>query len=164
MFEIRTILVPTDFSRHSEAALKYACGLAERMGAKLHLLHVLTEVMPVGPDPMLAPVLPPEYFRETEAASRQALGQVLDPAWGKPAGVETSVRWGSPVDVIADHAATHGADLIVIATHGRTGISHVLLGSVAERIIRESPCPVLTVRDRTHGSEPASRPVPKPSS
>jgi nucleotide-binding universal stress UspA family protein len=164
MLEIRTILVPTDFSRHSEAALKYACGLAERVGATLHLLHVLAEVMPVGPDPMLAPVLPPEYFRESESASREALERLLDPTWGTPAGVETSVRWGSPVDVIVDHAATQHADLIVIATHGRTGISHVLLGSVAERIIREAPCPVLTVRDRTHGSEPALRLAPKPSS
>jgi universal stress protein A len=163
VLEIRTILVPTDFSRHSEAALRYACGLAERMGSALHLLHVLTEVMPVGPDPMLAPVLPPEYFRETEAASREALANVLDPAWGKPSAVEMCVRWGSPVDVIVDHAATQGVDLIVIATHGRTGLSHVLLGSVAERIIRESPCPVLTIRDRTHGSEAPIRPVPKPS-
>lgn len=147
MFEIRSILAPTDFSRHSEGALRYACGLAERMGSRLHLLHVLTDVMPVGPDPMLSPILPPEYFRETEAASREALYNLVQPDWGKPAGVETSVRWGSAVDVIVEHAATQKVDLIVIATHGRTGLSHVLLGSVAERILREAPCPVLTVRN-----------------
>lgn len=157
MLEIRTILVPTDFSRHSEGALRYACDLAERMGATLQLLHVLTEVMPVGPDPMLAPVLPPEYFRETEAASREALHKLLDPAWGKPAAVESAVRWGSPVDVIVEHAATQGVDLIVIATHGRTGLSHVLLGSVAERIIREAPCPVLTVRDPAASYRPVQK-------
>ena len=163
MLEIRTILVPTDFSKHSEPALRYACGLAERMGSALHVLHVLSEVMPVGPDPMLAPVLPPEFFRETEEASRQALADLLDPAWGKPTAVESSVRWGNPVDVIVDHATSLGTDLIVIATHGRTGLSHVLLGSVAERIIREAPCPVLTVRDRGDRADAAHRPGPKPS-
>jgi universal stress protein A len=163
VFEIRTILVPTDFSRHSEAALRYACGLAQRLGATLHLLHVLTEVMPVGPDPMLAPVLPPEYYRESEAASAEALARLIDPTWPKPVAVESSVRWGSAVDVIVDHAATHEVDLIVIATHGRTGLSHVLLGSVAEHIVREAPCPVLTVRDPRPASKPAARPAPKPT-
>jgi nucleotide-binding universal stress UspA family protein len=156
MFQIRTILVPTDFSRHSECAVRYACALAERMGASIHLLHVLTEVMPVGPDPMLAPVLPPEYFRETEAASREALANLIAPSWPRPAAIESSVRWGTPVDVIVDQAATIGADLIVIATHGRTGLSHVLLGSVAERIVREATCPVLTVREPKARKEPAA--------
>jgi universal stress protein A len=156
VIEIRSILVPTDFSEHSQTAVRYACALAERLGAGLHLLHVLSDIMPVGPDPMLAPVMPPEYFRETEAASMEALGRLLDPSWGKPASVESSVRWGSAVDVIVDHATTHPTDLIVISTHGRTGLSHVLLGSVAERIVREAPCPVLTIRDRgPHAKPPA---------
>ncbi|MFO0951803.1 MAG: universal stress protein [Isosphaeraceae bacterium] len=155
MIEIRSILAPTDFSKHSELAVRYACGLAEKLGAKLYLLHVLSEVVPVGPDPMLAPVMPPEFYKETEAASKEALMKLLDPAWGKPTAVETAVRWGSPVDVVVDHAATHGVDLIVIATHGRTGLSHMLLGSVAERMIREAPCPVLTIRDPGDGEPPA---------
>jgi nucleotide-binding universal stress UspA family protein len=162
VIEIRTILAPTDFSRHSETAVRYACALAERLGATLHLLHVLSEVMPVGPDPMLAPVLPPEFYRETEEASREALARLPDPSWGKPVAVQISVRWGSPVDVIVDHAATHPTDLIVIATHGRTGLSHVLLGSVAERIVREAPCPVLTIRDRDGGGRRDKVPPPGP--
>src|SRR5262249_51922697 len=120
----------------------------ERLGAELHLLHVLSDVVPVGPDPMLTPVLPPEYYRETEAASIAALDSLLDPSWGRPAEVRTAVRWGSPVDVIVSEASTQHVDLVVIATHGRTGLSHALLGSVAERIVREAPCPVLTIRDR----------------
>jgi nucleotide-binding universal stress UspA family protein len=151
VIEIRTILAPTDFSPHSESAVRYACGLAERFGASVHLLHVLTEVIPVGPDPMVAPVLPPEYYQESEKESREALANLLDPAWGRPRSVETYVRWGSPVDVIVDQASSSAADLIVIATHGRTGLSHALLGSVAERIVREAPCPVLTIRDRKTG-------------
>jgi nucleotide-binding universal stress UspA family protein len=148
---IRSILAPTDFSQHSDTAVKYACELAEKFQAKLHLLNVLAEVIPVGPDPMLAPVLSPEYYQETEQAAREALANLLKPEWGKPASVETTVKWGVPVDAVIDFAAAHAVDLIVIATHGRTGLSHVLLGSVAERIVREAPCPVLTIRDRTRG-------------
>lgn len=150
MFEIRKILAPTDFSRHAEAALRYASGLAERLGAELHLLHVLPDVViPIGPDPMLVPSLPPEYYSETETRSRAALAQALDPAWGQPLSkVEVSVRWGDAVAGIVGYAADCSIDLIVIATHGRTGLSHVFLGSVAERIVREAPCPVLTIRSR----------------
>ena len=73
---------------------------------------------------------------------------MIEPAWGTPPVVETAVRWESPVEGIVDYAREAAIDLIVIATHGRTGLSHVLLGSVAERIVREAPCPVLTIRDR----------------
>jgi nucleotide-binding universal stress UspA family protein len=148
LVEIRTILAPTDFSKHAETAVRYACGLAEKLGARLHLLHALSEVVPVGPDPMIAPVLPPDFYQESERTCREGLENLLQPSWGRPASVETAVRWGDPVDVLAEYAATHQVDLVVIATHGRTGLSHVLLGSVAERIIREAPCPVLTIRDR----------------
>lgn len=147
MIEFRNILAPTDFSPHSEVGLRYACSLAERFGAKLHVLHILSEVVPVGPDPMIAPVLPPEYYSESEAQSREALKDALKPEWGRPVAVETAVKWGNPVEVVIEYARNMQVDLIVIATHGRTGLSHVLLGSVAERIVREGPCPVLTIRD-----------------
>ena len=146
---IRTILAPTDFSHHAEAALKYAFGLAEAFGATVHLLHVLGEPIPLGPDPMIPPVFGADFYRESEAASIEALKRVARHDWGTPAGVETFARWGTPVDAVLEHARSHAADLIVVATHGRTGLGHVLLGSVAERIVREAPCPVLTVRDRS---------------
>ena len=148
MVEIRKILAPTDFSEHAENAVRYACGLAERLGAELHLLHVLSEIVPTGPDPLLTPVLPPEYYRESEVQSREALAKLIQPSWGKPPVVESAVRWESPVEGIVDYAREAAIDLIVIATHGRTGLSHVLLGSVAERIVREASCPVLTIRSR----------------
>lgn len=160
MITIRQILAPTDFSKHSEGALRYACDLAETFGAGLHLLHVLSDVMPVGPDPMLTAVLPPEYYRETEDVTKEALEKLVEPTWGKPASVSTAVAWGHAVDVVNDYAKHHGIDLIVIATHGRTGLSHVLLGSVAERIVREAPCPVLTIRDRTPENPPAATDPP----
>jgi nucleotide-binding universal stress UspA family protein len=154
VIEIRRILAPTDFSAHAAKAVRYACRLAERLDADLHLLHVLSEVVPAGPDPMLAPVLPPEYYRESEEQSRIALAQLLEPSWGHPHGFEAAVRWGGPVEGIVEYATDLEIDLIVIATHGRTGLSHALMGSVAERIVREAPCPVLTIRDREHTPPP----------
>lgn len=150
MIEIRKILAPTDFSAHATQAVRYACSLAERFGAELHLLHVLSDIIPAGPDPMLTPVLPPEFYTESEAQSRATLARTIEPAWGKPSFVSTAVRWGDPVEEIVDEARKIRADLVVIATHGRTGLRHALLGSVAERIVREAPCPVLTIRDRDH--------------
>lgn len=156
MLEIRSILAPTDFSHHAGAALRYAVGLAERLGATLHLIHVLPDVVPTAPDLvagvpdlMVAPALPADYYAETEAESLEALGRVLDPSWGDVPSVETAVRRGDPVSALVEYATEQGVDLIVVSTHGRWGIGHMLLGSVAERIIREAPCPVLTIRDRT---------------
>jgi nucleotide-binding universal stress UspA family protein len=147
VLEIKSILAPTDFSTHSERAVRYACQLAERLGSSLHLLHVLSEILPAGPDPLLMPAMPAQYYKENEDRARETLGRLLDPAWGKPASVVTTVRWGSPVESIVAYALENRIDLITIATHGRTGLSHVLLGSVAEHIVREAPCPVLTIRD-----------------
>jgi universal stress protein A len=148
MIAIRKMLAPTDFSPHAATAVRYACSLAERLGSELHLLHVLSEVVPAGPDPMFTPVMPPEYYRESEEQSLETLGRTLDPSWGRPPIVRTAVVWSSSVEGIVDYAREQEIDLIVIATHGRTGLSHVLLGSVAERIVREAPCPVLTIRVR----------------
>src|SRR5262245_19988367 len=117
--------------------------MAGRFGSELHLLHVLAELVPAGPDPLLTPVMTPEAYKDSEEQSRQALERALDPSWGQPSSVVTAVRWGSPVEEIVAYAREQEIDLIVIATHGRTGLSHVLLGSVAERIVREAPCPVL---------------------
>ena len=146
MIEICSILAPTDFSAHSERAVRYACGLAERLGSELHLLHVLSEILPAGPDPLLMPVMPPEYYEENEERAKETLRGLLQPAWGTPRSLVTAVRWGGPVETIVAYAGELNVDLVVIATHARTGLSHALLGSVAERIVREAPCPVLTIR------------------
>ena len=151
MMEIRAIMVPTEFSEHSKESVRYACGLAERLGSELHMVHILSEILPTGPDPLLMPVMPPEYYEENEKRAKETLDHLLEPAWGMPRSVVRGVRWGSPVEVVVAYAMEHRIELIVISTHGRTGLSHVLLGSVAERIIREAPCPVLTIRDRQNG-------------
>jgi nucleotide-binding universal stress UspA family protein len=149
VLEIASILAPTDFSHHALGAVRYACGLAERFEATLHLLHILPDVIvPVGPDPALISSVPPEYYAETEAQSREALAKIVQPDWPQPPRVVHQVGWGDPVEGIVRYAEEQAIGLIVLATHGRTGLSHVLLGSVAERIVREAPCPVLTIRDR----------------
>jgi universal stress protein A len=156
VIEIKQILAPTDFSVHSETAVRFACQLSERLGSTLHLLHVLSEIVPTGPDPLLMPVLPPQFYKDSEDRAKETLEHLLKPTWSKPCAVTTAIRWGSPVESIVDYAVDEAIDMIVIATHGRTGLSHVLLGSVAERIVREAPCPVLTIRDRGvgHASSP----------
>jgi nucleotide-binding universal stress UspA family protein len=95
---------------------------------------------------MLAPALPPEYYEATEKESKEALLKVLDPAWGTPAGVETAVVWGGAAERVVEYASERRIELIVVATHGRSGLSHALLGSLAESIIRQAPCPVFTIR------------------
>ncbi|AMV39559.1 universal stress protein [Planctomyces sp. SH-PL62] len=152
MISFARILAPSDFSSHSEDALRYACGLAERFQAELHVIHVLSEMVPAGPDPLLMPVMPAQYYEDDEKRATEALATVIKPEWGTPKSVTTAIRWGVAAEAIVDHAAEIKADLIVIATHGRTGLSHVLLGSVAERIVREAPCPVLTVRTAPSGA------------
>jgi nucleotide-binding universal stress UspA family protein len=147
VIDIKSVLAPTDFSSHSEKAVRFACSLAERFEAELHLVHVLSEIIPAGPDPLLMPVMPPQFYEESEARARETLKRLLQPSWGKPASITTAIRWGSPVEAIVDYCKEMAIDLLVIATHGRTGLSHVLLGSVAERIVREACCPVLTIRD-----------------
>lgn len=148
MFDIKKILAPTDFSPHAEGALEVACELAGKFAAELHLVHVLPEVIPVVADLSVAATLPPDYYEQAESQAKESLDQAIKANWARPASVKTAVRWGNAVDAIGEYASENAIDLIVVSTHGRTGLSHVLLGSVAERIVREAPCPVLTLRDR----------------
>jgi universal stress protein A len=151
VIEIKRILAPTDFSAHSITAVRFACQLAERFSSELHLLHVLSEIVPTGPDPLLMPVMPPQFYKDNEDRARETLHSLLKPDWAHPPRLVSAIRWGSAVESIVSYALDQAIDMIVIATHGRTGLSHALLGSVAERIVREAPCPVLTIRDRGPG-------------
>lgn len=147
--EIKRILLPTDFSAHSAAAARYACELATRFDAELHLLHALEAHLASAPGFAMGLALP-QYVHESRAAAEQSLAGVLDPQWSAGRKVVRAVVEGSPKEEIVRYARTHGVDLIVLATHGRTGLAHVLLGSVAEGVVRTAPCPVLTVRPEGH--------------
>ena len=143
---ISRILVPTDFSESSDAALEFARAIAERVGASIHLLHVLNE-------PLLAEGLAAEAFsRTTPSFERSVLDAAKADLSGRADGAASAeVVFGHPADIGA-YASKLGADLIVMGTRGRTGIAHLFLGSVAETVVRSAPCPVLTVRCRSRGA------------
>jgi len=147
-FRIKTILVPIDFSDCAKKALQYALPLAKEHEAAITLVHVIaTPSYPIG------------EFGGLEYATLQAdTSDLIDKklnelAVDEAAGevpVDAVVRTGSPAAEIIDVARKLPADVIVISTHGRTGLKHVLLGSVAEQVVRHAPCPVLVVREREH--------------
>jgi nucleotide-binding universal stress UspA family protein len=139
------ILLPTDFSERAAVATACACELAERLGAELHLLHVLEAHATATPQFELGVVLPAKVH-ESKVAAEAKLDAVLDPEWSQRHTVVKAVAEGAPVHAIVRYAQQHQIDLIVMSTHGRTGLAHVLLGSVAESVLRQAPCPVLTVR------------------
>jgi universal stress protein A len=142
MIVLKDLLVATDFSPASDAALTYGRALAGAFGATLHVLHVAENhfMRPTAVDPyaMHAAVL------QTLAQRLTAGDRTLLHA---RAVVETS---DEPAESIARYAKTAKVDLIVMGTQGRTGLSHLVVGSVAERVVRHAPCPVLTVRHPEH--------------
>jgi universal stress protein A len=157
MAEIKRLLVPTDFSPTADLAIEYAVDIASRYGASVLLLHVVD-------DPTVTSTYLDEYFadlpalrndmrddgmrRLSELAKRYAKANV--DAMGE-------VAIGRPAPTIVREATTRKTDLIVMGTHGRSGVAHLMLGSVAEKVLRSAPCPVLTVRDtaRHAASEPS---------
>ena len=147
--ELKRILLPTDFSNYSATATQYACELATKFDAELHLLHALEVHLSSAPGFALGLALP-QYVHESRAAAEKALASVLDPQWSVGRKVVQAVVEGSPKVEIVRYARTRQIDLIVLATHGRSGLAHVLIGSVAESVVRTAPCPVLTVRPEGH--------------
>mgnify|MGYP001558299558 CR=1 FL=1 len=148
MITIKTILVPTDFSDASAAALGYARALAEAFGSTLHLLHVVQDpyVQPWAAEAFgvsLAGVL--ERWEQDALAQLDAL---VPEAERQAHPVQSATRVGHPFVEILNYAAEHHVDLIVMGTHGRGAVAHMLLGSVTEKVIRKAPCPVLTVRPK----------------
>ena len=135
---VKSILVPTDFSEPSDAALQYATGLAQTFGAQLYLLHV-----PGRTGENLETNFPIGRF---ETVARERLDTFLSPEAVMRLRPEYALRIGTPAEEIVRYADARNIDLIVMGTHGRTGVAHVVMGSVAEQVIRTAPCPVLLVR------------------
>ncbi len=152
------ILVPTYFSAPSDAALEYARAVARRFGASLHLLHV-------PEDPYRAMYSAEVFVPEIEGLREEILGHALDrlqhmvtPEDISELHTTTDAVIGTPALSIVEYAAAHDVDLIVMGTHGRGGMSHLLVGSVAERVLRTAPCPVLIVRGPGKGATTGTRP------
>lgn len=141
----KMIVVPTDFSIASAPAMEYARMLAERFGAALHLLHVVEDpYVAAAWSEAYATIPDPRERLQKEAAQR--LNSMIASFPNLTATTEVVV--GTPAQTIVEIARARSADLIVMGTHGRSGFAHLLLGSVAERVVRLASCPVLTVRQR----------------
>ena len=149
MIQLARILLPTDFSEFSSEATKYACALAEQFDAELHLLHVLEIHQSTTPDFAMGLALP-SRTKESRKAAEKTLENVLDSKWAEGRKVVKAILEGTPFLEIIRCAKEYDIDLIVMGTHGRSGLVHVLIGSVAEKVVRKAPCPVLTVRPEGH--------------
>ena len=150
MLTLKTVLVPTDFSDASESALRYGKAMAEKFGASLHVVHVMEDLLAHAWAAEVYVSSMPQLRDEIEKESRQRLGALLTDGERKAFRAETALLAGNPFLEIVRYAKAHDVDLIVMGTHGRGPIAHMLLGSVAEKVVRKSPCPVLTVRDSQH--------------
>jgi universal stress protein A len=140
--DIKRILVPIDFSAGSLKALASACDLGQRFGAELVLLHVVEPIY--VPDPYVA--ASPEVLETRWNAAKMEMARLRADLERQGRRVRTLVRDGAPSQIIVDTARSTDTDLIVMGTHGRTGLAHMWIGSVAEKVVRTAGCPVLTVR------------------
>jgi nucleotide-binding universal stress UspA family protein len=157
MPDIRNILYPTDFSKHSLAALPIALDLAERYQARLHWLHVVdSEQELFRQGGYIAPLI--RSFPLEEAELRRSAGEHLEKfiqEHAPTAGSSTNkaVTVGKPFAAIIRYCRQEDIDLIVLGTHGHSALASMLLGSVAEKVVRKAPCAVLTVRHPEHRFE-----------
>lgn len=145
---IKNILVPTDFSDPSMRALDYAVALAKPFKAQLTLLYVVEPITYASPADLYAGVASQlgELITEQRRSSRKKLSEMQASLAKKGVAVQAVMREGLAHQEIVETAKKLKVDLILLATHGRTGLSHLLMGSVAERVVRTAPCPVLSLR------------------
>jgi|SRR5579872_6936433 len=142
MITITKVLFATDFSNCAKTAQEYAAAFAEQFHAELHLLHVAT----ITHDPGTALSLPQNYLIDIETEARLSLDKLFPDAANEGRSIVRSVRTGNPSVEIVKYAEETGADLIVVGTHGHGALLHMLIGSVAEKVVRKAICPVLSVR------------------
>ncbi len=148
MFTPKRILVPTDFSSFSDKALKKAVEIAAEKGATIYLLHVIDQqVQQCAADYCIDATIVKQMEREAVKTSRELLAkQAAAVTAGKKVEVVYDVQMGYPSEVIVDEQKKKKIDLIVIASHGKTGLKKLLLGSVAERVVRGAKCSVIVVK------------------
>jgi nucleotide-binding universal stress UspA family protein len=151
MITLKNILVATDFSEPSDAALAYGRALARTFKATLHVLHVVDNLSAVLYGAEAYAIAMPGFQRDVEDAARRQLDELLVDNDPQPLPTRrVLISSTSPAAAIVDYAGLEPIDLIVTGTHGRGGVAHLLMGSVAERVVRTAPCPVLTVRHPEH--------------
>jgi nucleotide-binding universal stress UspA family protein len=151
MIAIKQILVATDFGPAADNALRYGEQLAREFGATLHVLHAVPNVYATSMDGYGYAAVPAQIQEDLETAARRHMRErVSDEDRQELRARTTVVTHNSPAVAVVEYAKQHAIDLIVLGTHGRGALAHMLLGNVAERVVRIAPCPVLTVRDPEH--------------
>ena len=148
MLNISHILHPTDFSDSSNPALKFTCSLATQYGAELHLLHVISDTGIVSPP--IAGYIPPDYHKQLQQFATEELSAYPVCIVNHNGSVVRNVTEGAPFVEIIRYAKENDINLIVMGTHGYTGVKHLIVGSVAENVVRKAPCPVLTVHPENY--------------
>ncbi|MDD5140372.1 MAG: universal stress protein [Verrucomicrobiales bacterium] len=154
-FELQRILVPVDFSDTAKKALQYAVPFANAFDAEVLLVHVVQPYTVPAEFGYMPPELPVSQ-QEYENSAREELDKLRTREIGVGTRAQVQVRVGVPWQEIVAAAGEAKADLIILSTHGRTGLKHVVLGSVAEHVVRHAPCPVLVVRERERDFIPIS--------
>ena len=145
---MKRILHPSDFSAASRPAFKKALELAKKDRATLDVVHAMAPIIPAVGTAYVSPRTYDEWSAAVAESARKNMDGLLKQARRAGVRAKSSILTGTPADVIVRAARTRRADLIVMGTHGRSGLSRFLLGSVASRVIATSPCPVLTVRGK----------------
>lgn len=141
----KKILFPTDFSGGSAVAVPYVRDLAEKYGSRVYVLHVLYDVAKASG--WYVPTIDMEkFYAELRKSAEEEIVKFVSGNLGGLGDVETAVATGMPSDKIISFVEENGMDLVVMGTHGRSGINMVLFGSTASKVVRHCPCPVLTVR------------------
>lgn len=163
----KRILVPVDFSKPSLRALDYAVDYARLLRAELLLLHVVEPVYYTVPGPMFGGGENPRILlSDLERTAAEQMSELAARLRARRVAVRPLIGIGAPHQVIAETATARSADLIIMSTHGRTGFSRIMMGSVAERVVRIAPCPVLSIRagkakaPRQRRAPRARRPAP----
>lgn len=150
MSDIKTILVPIDFSDYSKNALRYSVNLAKKFSSKMFLIYVI-EPMIYPADFSMGQVAVPTADLDMTQRAEEELNNLAKNEIDSSIEVKTIIKSGKPFVEIIETAAEVDADLIIIATHGHTGVEHLLFGSTAEKVVRKAPCPVLTIREPIKG-------------
>jgi universal stress protein A len=147
MGEIKKILLATDFSDNSKWALSYALSFAQKYDAKLYILHVIQQpIYPLGMYAEISFDAMDKFNRNVSEVTEREMKNLCETGLGEFKNYESLILSGTPFLEILRTAKEKEVDLIVVGTHGRTGLDHVLFGSTAEKVVRKAPCPVLSVR------------------
>lgn len=147
---IKKVLVPIDFSDYSKSALKYAVNFAKTFDADIILIYVVEPVI-YPPDFSMGQIAMPSINTEWDDRAKDELQKLAKSEIAEIANVKTIIKTGKPFVEIIETAKEENIDLIIIATHGHSGVEHILFGSTAEKVVRKAPCPVLTLREPLKG-------------